>query len=440
MKFAFNNKAFKFASDNSNECNQDVAFIQTFQNTKYLPHALQKGAHSVVNIKDLAEDFGLDKIKIIAVTGTNGKTTTASAIYSILLDLGFKTALQGTRGLFINDETVEAKTLTTPSVVDTYRHIYQAVNMGCKYFVMEVSSHAIAQQRIEGINFELKILTNITQDHLDFHKTIEEYISVKNSFFQDTGKKLINKDEPKASFNPKNCYTYGIENPATYKLLAYSLNNGLSGIIGHFDQTASFASLLEGLFNLYNILAAVSAVDLVTKNTLQEICDKVDNFAGVGGRMEVVWNEPKVIVDFAHTPDGMAQVLNALKEKELIVVFGAGGDRDKLKRPIMGKIASSLSKKVFLTSDNPRFEDPKDIINDILEGVAHKENITVNLNRKEAIYQALDAREGDEIVVILGKGDEEYQIIYDKKIPLNDKDIVLSYFNEITHYNEQSPL
>ncbi len=428
MKFAFNNRAFKIASDNSNECNKDVAFIQTSQNTKYLQQALQNGAHSVIDIKELAEDFGLDKIKIIAITGTNGKTTTASAIYSILLDLGYKTAMQGTRGFFVNDKKVEAKSLTTPSVMDTYRHIYQARSSGCEYFIMEVSSHAISQQRTEGIDFELKILTNITQDHLDFHKTIEEYISVKNSFFQDDGKKLINKDEPKASFNPKNCFTYGIENPATYRLIAYSLNNGLSAIIQHFEKTASFSSPLEGFFNLYNLLAAISAVSLVTNDTLQEICDKVDNFAGVSGRMEVVWDEPKVIVDFAHTPDGMAQVLNALKEKELIVVFGAGGDRDKLKRPIMGKIASSLAKKIYLTSDNPRFEDPQDIIDDILKGMQHQENIVVNLNRKEAITQALQSRQNDEIVVILGKGDEDYQIVYDKKFPLNDKEIVTSYF------------
>lgn len=428
MKFSFNNRAFKYASDNSNECNEDVAFIQTSQNKKYLQNAIQNKANCIIDIKELKQDFGLDKIKIIAITGTNGKTTTASLIYSILLDLGYKTAMQGTRGFFINDKIVEGKTLTTPSVLDTYRHIYQARSKNCEYFVMEISSHAIAQQRIEGIDFELKILTNITQDHLDFHKTIEQYISTKNSFFQDDGKKLINKDEPKASFNPKNCFTYGIENPATYRLIAYSLNNGLSAIIQHFEETASFSSSLEGFFNLYNILAAVSAVNLVTDNSLEDICNQIDNFAGVSGRMEVVWDTPKVIVDFAHTPDGMAKVLNALKEKELIVVFGAGGDRDRLKRPIMGKIASSLCKKIFITSDNPRFEDPQDIVDDILKGIQHKDNITVNLNRKEAIHQALNAQEDGEIVVILGKGDEEYQIIYDKQIPFNDKEIVLSYF------------
>ena len=423
MKIEIPEKPYKYITENSQKCDEQTAFVLTQQNKKYLEDAKKK-AHSVISIKEVGELFGIDQIKIVGITGTNGKTTTASAIYSYLLDLGYKAAMQGTRGFFMNDEVIEGKSLTTPSVLHTYKHIYQAVAQGCEYFIMEVSSHAIVQQRIEGLDFALKILTNITQDHLDYHKTLEEYIHVKNSFFQDDGLKLINKDESKAKFNIKKTYTYGIENPASYKLMAYTLNEGSSGILQHFGEIVPFTSSLYGFFNLYNTLAAIGAVHLLTQRKLEEIADVVINFAGVSGRMEQVSEDPFVLVDFAHTPDGMAQVLNALKEKDIVVVFGAGGDRDKLKRPIMGRVAVTLAKKVIITSDNPRFEDPDVIIEDILEGIEDKSSVIVEPNRKEAIKMALKMREENEIVVILGKGDEEYQIIYDKKVPFDDRQIV----------------
>ena len=429
MRIELPNQVYKYVTENSLECNDETAFVLTTQNEKYLQNAKENSAHSIIKIEEIAELFGIDKIKIIGITGTNGKTTTASAIYSFLLDLGYKTAMQGTRGLFMNDEVVEGKTLTTPSVLNTYKHIYQAVAAGCEYFIMEVSSHAIVQKRVEGLNFELKILTNITQDHLDYHKTIGEYIAVKNSFFQDDGKKLINKDEPKAAFNIKNTFTYGIENPATFRLMAYSLNNASSGIIQHFQEIVPFTAALHGFFNLYNLMAAISAVQIVTGRKLQEVAEVVDNFAGVSGRMEQVCELPNVIVDFAHTPDGMQQVLNALREKELLVVFGAGGDRETEKRSMMGRIAASLAKKTYITSDNPRNEDPQAIVDDILQGIEDKSNVVVELNRKKAIEMALDDQEGDDVVVILGKGDEAFQIIYDEKLPFDDREVVRELLN-----------
>ena len=424
LKIELPEQPYKYVTENSQECDSETAFVLTHQNKKYLKNAQDNNAHSIINIQDIAKLFGIDKIKIVGITGTNGKTTTASAIYSFLLDLGYKVAMQGTRGLFMNDEVCEGKTLTTPSVLNTYKHIYQAVQAGCDYFIMEVSSHAIEQRRIEGLDFALKILTNITQDHLDYHHNIEEYIKVKNSFFQDEGKKLINKDEVKAAFNFKNAYTYGIENPATYRLMAYSLNDGSSGIIQHFQEIVPFTASLHGFFNLYNLMAAISATHLITDKSLEEIADVVDNFAGVSGRMEQVCALPNVIVDFAHTPDGMQQVLNALKEKELIVVFGAGGDRDKSKRPIMGRVGASLAKKLFITSDNPRNEDPQTIADEIVAGIQDTTHVVVELNRKKAIEMALDSQEEEEVVVILGKGDESYQIIYDKKFPFDDREVV----------------
>ena len=429
MKIELPNQAYKYVTEDSQECNSETAFVLTAQNEKYLENAKENGAHSIIKIADIASLFRVDEIEIVGITGTNGKTTTASAIYSFLLDLGYKTAMQGTRGLFMNDTVAEGKTLTTPSVLNTYKHIYQAVEAGCKYFIMEVSSHAIVQKRVEGLDFALKILTNITQDHLDYHKTIEDYIYVKNSFFQDEGKKLINRDEPRADFNFKNAYTYSIENPSTYRLMAYSLNNGSSGLIQHFQEIVPFTASLHGFFNLYNLMGAISAVHLLTGKKLEEIADVVDNFAGVSGRMEQVCTLPNVIVDFAHTPDGMQQVLNALKEKELIVVFGAGGDRDKLKRPLMGRVASSLAKKVFITSDNPRHEDPEAIVQDILAGIEDRSDVSVELNRKKAIEMALEIQGEEEVVVILGKGDESYQLIYDEKLPFDDREVVRELLN-----------
>ena len=421
MKIELSGQPYRYISENSADCSSECAFLLTRQNEKYKEDAIARSAQSIVAPEECWKLFGLDRIKVIGITGTNGKTTTASAIYSILLDLNHKAAMQGTRGFFMNDQVVEGKTLTTPTVMNTYRHIVQAIQAGCEYFVMEVSSHAIEQERIAGIKFDLKILTNITQDHLDYHKTLEEYIRVKNLFFQDESQKLINKDEPKAEFNFKNAFSYGVENSATYKILAYSLNDGISGVLKHFEEMVTFETSLHGFFNLYNITAAMAAVHIVSGNSFEQITQAVENFGGVSGRMEVVSESPLVIVDFAHTPDGMQQVLNALKEKEVLVVFGAGGDRDRSKRPIMGKVAASFAKKVYVTSDNPRFEDPDSIIEDILAGIDDRSKVYVDVNRRNAIAQALSDRTGDEVVLILGKGDETMQIIYDKEFPFDDR-------------------
>lgn len=421
MKIELQGQPYRYISENSADCNAECAFLLTKQNEKYQNDAIMRGAHSIVAPQECWELFGLDRICVIGITGTNGKTTTASAIYSILLDLGHKAAMQGTRGFFMNDAPVEGKSLTTPTVLNTYRHMAQAIAAECEYFVMEVSSHAIEQERIAGIRFGLKILTNITQDHLDYHQSIEEYIRVKNLFFSDESKKLINKDEPKAQFNIKNAFTYGVENPATYKIVAYSLNDGVGGVLKYFEEHVPFVSSLHGFFNLYNITAAMAAVHLVSGESIEKIAEAVENFGGVSGRMEVVSESPLVIVDFAHTPDGMEQVLNALKEKEVLVVFGAGGDRDRTKRPLMGKVACAYAKKVYVTSDNPRFEDPDTIIADILAGIEDKSNVYVDVNRRNAIAQALKDRTGDEVVLILGKGDETYQIIYDQHLPFDDR-------------------
>jgi len=309
-------------------------------------------------------------------------------------------------------------------------HLYLAKVAGCKYFIMEVSSHAIVQNRIEGLQFFLKVFTNLTQDHLDYHDTFEKYKKVKESFFQDECMKLINKDAEKIEFNIKKAYTYALDAPATFNIIAYSLNNGMTAVMRHFDKQVDFQSPLYGFFNVYNLSAAVASVKLVTEHSLEDICSVVDNFAGVSGRMEVVSDRPLVIVDFAHTPDGMEKVMDSLKEKDIVVVFGAGGDRDKKKRPMMGRVANRYAKKIYLTSDNPRSEEPMDIINDIYQAIEQKEKVKVASLRDDAIYFAIDELEEGETLLILGKGDEEYQEFKDKKISFDDREVVREIIKE----------
>jgi len=428
LQLIINNKIY---TDNSQETNKDSVFVISKQNKRFVENAKENGCVDFVEAKDLKNHFDMSSIKVIGITGTNGKTTTAAAIYSILLDLGYKVALQGTRGFFINDERVEEYTLTTPVQLGNFAHIQKAMDNGCQFFVMEVSSHAIEQKRIEGLEFELKIHTNITRDHLDYHNTIEEYINIKNSFFDDETKKLINKDDPVVRYNPKNGYSYGMENPSTYNVSAYSFKNGMNVMFSKIDKIHSFSSTMMGIFNIYNLMAAVSCVDIVTDKNLDEICEAVENFAGVSGRMEVISDNPLVIVDFAHTPDGMKEVYESFNNKDIITVFGAGGNRDQDKRPLMGQIASNFAKTIIVTSDNPRFEDPDLIIEDICKGIKNQNNLIVEINRKEAIKKAIElGRENsNSVVLILGKGDEPYQIIYDKKFPLVDKDEVLKHIN-----------
>lgn len=427
MQLIINNKIY---TDNSNEANKDSIFVVSKQNEKYKELAIANGCEQIVEAKDLKNHLDMSSIKVIGITGTNGKTTTAAAIYSILLDLGYKVALQGTRGFFINDERVEEYSLTTPVQLGNFAHIQKAMQNGCSFFVMEVSSHAIEQKRIEGLEFALKIHTNITRDHLDYHKTIEEYIRVKNSFFEDETLKLINKDDEKVRYNIKNGFAYSLEKPSTYKVDAYSFKNGMHVMFNHFGKHYSFSSMMMGIFNVYNLMAAVAAVHITTQKPLEEICEALEGFGGVSGRMETISSNPLVIVDFAHTPDGMEEVLKSFNEKDIICVFGAGGDRDRQKRPLMGLVAAKYSKHIIVTSDNPRFEDPDKIIEDILEGIKNHPNITVEINRKEAIKKAIEMANDNCVVLVLGKGDESTQIIYDKKFHFSDKEEILKILNK----------
>jgi UDP-N-acetylmuramoyl-L-alanyl-D-glutamate--2,6-diaminopimelate ligase len=390
---------------------------------KYIDDAKSKGVTVFVGANELKDIFDLSSIKIIGITGTNGKTTTAAAIYSLLLDSGKRVALQGTRGFFINDKRAEDKSLTTPMQLNIFANILMAIDEGCEYFVMEVSSHAIAQKRIEGLIFALKIITNITQDHLDFHKTFENYRNTKNEFLSDETPKLINIDDNNIVFNLKNAKTYGLEKNADYKVGAYSLNEGIFAVVENSGKPYSFHASMAGVFNIYNLAAAIAAVHILTNDEFEAICENVENFGGVGGRMEMVSASPFVVVDFAHTPDGIAKVLEALGGSKITVVFGAGGDRDAGKRPLMGKEAALRAAKLIVTSDNPRSENPSLIIEDILAGIDDRSKVSVVEDRYEAIKKAIMEQQEGEIVAILGKGDETTQIFKDSSIHFDDREV-----------------
>lgn len=441
-----NGKKYQYLSDDSRELDSHTLFVKTKRNAQFMLKDI-----------DFIESSELKSLfpkmpKIIGITGTNGKTTTAAMIHSILLDLGKTCALLGTRGMFKNDAQIKPKGLTTPRVLELYKDIELAND--CEFLVMEVSSHAIDQERIAGLAFIAKVLTNITSDHLDYHKTKEEYIRVKNSFLQDSGLKIINADEKNAKFNPQNAFTYGIENIGNLKVDTYSLDSGSldSGILAHLSlksaldsKQAILQTRLYGKHNLYNAIGAILCVKQILPDVaLEQITSCLENFGGVAGRMEVISQNPLVIVDFAHTEDGMAQIFEGFKHKKISVIFGAGGDRDRIKRPKMGACAYKYAHRIYITSDNPRSENPDDIMQDIKRGIPPNpaKPVIYEADRKEAIYQAIkdlcDLRDSrDWVLLILGKGDENYQILGDKTIVFDDKEIALQALSHCKHSNHK---
>lgn len=423
MKLDFLRDDYKFITDDTSKLDSETLFLITSQNKHYY-EKLDKKPQTILPT-ELLNFWKLSSMKVVGVTGTNGKTTVTAAIYSFLLDLEEKPALQGTRGLFAEEKRIEEKSMTTPSILETLYNMKQTYELGCNYFIMEVSSHAIDQNRIEGLIFSLKVHTNVTSDHLDYHGTVEEYRRVKSLFFADETPKLLNKDDLKnITYNPIGAQSYGVDEPATFKVQAFSLLEGITAGIKHLKDEETFHSPMVGLFNLFNLMAAIGSVQILTKRPIKEICEVVEYFAGVTGRMEVVSQKPLVIVDFAHTDDGMHAVLESMKDRDISVVFGAGGNRDKEKRPRMGAVAGRYANKIYVTSDNPRDEIPEHILEDVLVGLHGKDNVTACPDRRLAIKLALDALETEEVLLILGKGDEDYQEIKGVKHPFDDRVVV----------------
>ena len=429
MKLDYNIDTYKYITDDTTAISDDTEFLLTAQNRKYFEKLESKP--TFITPLGLIEQWGVGRLKVVGVTGTNGKTTVTAAIYSFLLDLGEKPALLGTRGFFVNDERIEEKSMTTPSILHILSAMKIANEKECNYFIMEVSSHAIHQERIEGLKFALKVHTNVTSDHLDYHGTVEEYKRVKSSFFSDDSPKLLNKDDIKnIKYNPIGAQSYGVDEPATFKVQAFSLQQGITTGLKHMSTEATFHSPMVGLFNLFNLMAAIGSCVMLTGRNVAEVCEVVGNFAGVAGRMEVVSRKPLVIVDFAHTDDGMIQVLDSMKDVDVSVVFGAGGDRDQRKRSRMGAVAAKFAKKVYVTSDNSRSEAPEDIIKDILSGIKDQTHTRAMVDRAFAIQEALKELKENEVLMILGKGDEDTMEIKGKKIYFDDREIVRALLAE----------
>lgn len=374
----------------------------------------------------------LNDIKLIGVTGTNGKTTTCYLVYQMLKELGAKVAYMGTIGFYFEDKMKQLPN-TTPEILDVYSLIIDAKEKGATHFVMEVSSHALSEKRVEGLIFSAEAFTNLTEDHLDFHKTMDNYLQAKLLILnqlKENGKIIVNNDVPYAKeFEQKNYETLGFSGN-DYKILNYKdTSNGTKITFSVNDKEYEVETNLKTKFNVYNYLTCVAIVKNMGYE-MKDILSVTPSIYPPKGRCEAVKvGDAQAVIDYAHTPDAVEKIIDAFNEDKkgkIITLVGCGGDRDPLKRPIMGSIASNKSDYVIFTNDNPRTEDPEKIMKDILKGVDNK-NYEVILDRKQAINRGLSMLKKDDVLLILGKGHEDYQIIGHEKRHFSDLEEVENY-------------
>ncbi|AEA34480.1 UDP-N-acetylmuramoyl-L-alanyl-D-glutamate--2,6-diaminopimelate ligase [Hippea maritima] len=369
------------------------------------------------------------KLKVVGITGTNGKTTTTYLLRSIFDN----SEIIGTTGWTLKDERFKLNN-TTPESLDLHRILNRMAMANSEYCFTEVSSHALSFNRIEGVDFALKVFTNISQDHLDFYDNLENYAKTKLSFFERLKPKVVNADDSYGRMLiDAATISYGFSDFAFIKPIVYEYSlDGIKAKLNVARRTISITSPLIGDYNLYNIMAALG-VALFFGVDFARIEEGIAKSKGAPGRLEFFQKDGAyAVVDYAHTDDAMRNVLEALnkiKKGRIITVFGAGGDRDRTKRPKMGSIAESLSDVVVVTSDNPRSEEPLAIIDDILEGISDRDRVIVEPDRFEAIKKALGMAEKGDLVTILGKGHEDYQILKDKTIHFDDREVVRRLWN-----------
>lgn len=392
------------------------------------------------------------QLRLVGVTGTNGKTTVTHLIEQMLADQGKSVGLIGTLGRkSTKQKTYDSTGHTTPMATELQEILHEMKAEGDEFVVMEVSSHALEQYRVHGCDFEVAVLTNITQDHLDYHKTMEQYWKAKALLFSrlepGSGKKrsaVINLDSDYAREFIAACpegvelYTYSIKAPDANVRIEnpnYSIAGSSFTVITPVGK-AEVRLKLGGQFSVYNALAALAS-GLALGIPLEACVQSLEKVPGIRGRFEVVSEKPYVIVDYAHTPDGLENVLNAARvvtpEKgRLIAVFGCGGDRDATKRPKMGGIVERLADRLVVTSDNPRTEDPQQIITDVISGIQRFDStrMVVEADRKQAIHQAIDMAGPEDIIVVAGKGHEDYQILGDRTIHFDDREVVQDYVKQ----------
>ncbi|NLG81192.1 MAG: UDP-N-acetylmuramoyl-L-alanyl-D-glutamate--2,6-diaminopimelate ligase [Bacilli bacterium] len=381
------------------------------------------------------------KINLIGVTGTNGKTSVTSFIYQIYRLLNQGCTLIGTNGMKIGDKSLPTEN-TTPNALVLQQIFAESLKQGITNAVMEVSSHAIKQKRISQLDFNTVILTNFSQDHLDYHRTMLDYFYTKGMLFASLGncfgeKKVLLNGDDKAykkflSLTNVQSYTFGIT--ALNDIQAKNIICSLDKISFHLYCFKEFFGVVEsklfGFFNIYNLLAALGYFYLQGFN-MKEILPLLPCVKGIPGRMERIENNIglDIFIDYAHTPESVYRILSEVRmftNRRIILVIGCGGNRDELKRPLIGKIATGLANHVILTTDNPRFENPQNIIDNIIQGVIN-DNYEVVLDRSGAIKKALEMMTKDDILLILGKGHEDYQIINNEKLYFSDKLEVLKY-------------
>ncbi|MEG2788936.1 MAG: UDP-N-acetylmuramoyl-L-alanyl-D-glutamate--2,6-diaminopimelate ligase [Romboutsia sp.] len=413
---------------------QDEVNIE--DNSKYTFIQVKDTRKSMSKIAANFYDNPTYKLDIIGVTGTNGKTSITTILKQVL-DYNSKVGLIGTIKIEDGKNQIISNN-TTPESIDLQMYFNNMIKNNCKYCTMEVSSHSLALDRVGDINFKIGIFTNLTPEHLDFHKNIDEYRNTKEILFHKTSlANIINIDDSAGKIikcNIENLkipiYTYGINNDADFmasniKLYPY----GVSYTLKTPTYIEEIYVNIPGKFSVYNSLGIIAAC-YILKIPIEIIKEKLRITKGVEGRFESIKNEKElnIIVDYAHTPDALENILTTAKEfakGKIIIVFGCGGDRDKTKRPIMGKIAQNNSDIAIITSDNPRTEDSNLIIKDILNGIdINNKNYIILENRKEAIYKAIELATSEDLIIIAGKGHENYQIIGNTKYYFDDKEIV----------------
>ncbi len=426
---------------------------------RFIPMALEKGAAVIVTARKpevecpyvLVESdrlalahlginyFGrpAEAMTMIGVTGTNGKTSTTLLLKHVIEQaLGGKVGLIGTMENRIGDEVIPTER-TTPESFDLQALFARMRNAGCTHVVMEVSSHAIALDRVGGVHFHVGAFTNLTEDHLDFHKTMENYCDTKAQLFRRCDKGVFNRDDdwyaPMAKDASCESMTTSAVGDADLQARGIEMHaDGVSFTAVHGSETASVRLPIPGKFTVYNALS-VLGVALQLGIGLDAAAKALRTAQGVKGRVEVVPTPGKdytVLIDYAHTPDGLENVLSSVKDfckGRLIAVFGCGGDRDRTKRPIMGSIGANLADIAIITSDNPRTEKPASIIEDIMEGISGANNCKVIENRVEAIHYAMDIARKNDIIVLAGKGHETYQEICGVKHHMDEREIVADY-------------
>lgn len=445
-------------TNNSKNVKKDYVYVairgSAVDGHKFANDALENGACAVV----VEEDLGLknqiivddtkksyaimannyfnnpgDKLKLIGVTGTNGKTSVTTMVKHILEYAGFKTGLIGTINIEYGDITIENKN-TTPDAYIFHKTLALMLENGCEYVVSEVSSHALHQDRLYGVNFAVAGFTNLTQDHLDYHKDMQDYFDAKKKLFSMCDKAVININD---TYGEKLTKEIDIDfdtvstKDKNAKFFAEDIECKTDGVkfnIRYSDVLSKVSFAIPGLYSVENALVAIGIVTNLGVS-LNKAITALSKLKGIKGRCEIVYSNEKmtVICDYAHTPDGIENILSSLKESingRLVALFGCGGDRDKTKRPLMAKACEKYADFVIVTSDNPRSEDPELIVLDIVKGLSKNSQFVTIVDRKEAIEYAMKNAKQNDTIVLLGKGHEDYQVLKDKTIHFDEREVV----------------